>query len=193
MFAYCGNNPVMGYDPMGNWDWAGVFVGVSIIVVTTIVIAVVGVTTTVGTVATVAALTTGAVITYLAAQDDTAVIDVSYSIQVTPNHYVKAGISFVIDFQDDTVNTYPHIGIGKGMGSGFGYSVGEVDNYDDPEDYAEHFVDINLGNNYGVDHCWNPLEPHGEATQATSFTFSLGHSFGIGYDYFFGPFQLLEW
>jgi RHS repeat-associated protein len=21
LFAYCGNNPVMGYDPMGTWDW----------------------------------------------------------------------------------------------------------------------------------------------------------------------------
>ena len=21
MFAYCGNNPVMGYDPTGEWDW----------------------------------------------------------------------------------------------------------------------------------------------------------------------------
>jgi len=22
LFAYCGNNPVMGYDPMGKWDWS---------------------------------------------------------------------------------------------------------------------------------------------------------------------------
>ena len=22
LFAYCGNNPVMGYDPTGHWDWA---------------------------------------------------------------------------------------------------------------------------------------------------------------------------
>ena len=21
LFAYCGNNPVMGYDPAGHWDW----------------------------------------------------------------------------------------------------------------------------------------------------------------------------
>jgi hypothetical protein len=21
LFAYCGNNPVMGYDPTGHWDW----------------------------------------------------------------------------------------------------------------------------------------------------------------------------
>ena len=21
MFAYCGNNPIMGYDPTGHWDW----------------------------------------------------------------------------------------------------------------------------------------------------------------------------
>ena len=35
MYAYCGNNPVMGYDPMGTWNWrtfwkesVGVIVGV---------------------------------------------------------------------------------------------------------------------------------------------------------------------
>lgn len=27
MFAYCGNNPVMGYDPTGHWDWGGVIAG----------------------------------------------------------------------------------------------------------------------------------------------------------------------
>ena len=21
LFAYCANNPVMGYDPYGTWDW----------------------------------------------------------------------------------------------------------------------------------------------------------------------------
>ena len=21
LYAYCGNNPVMGYDPTGHWDW----------------------------------------------------------------------------------------------------------------------------------------------------------------------------
>jgi RHS repeat-associated protein len=29
MYAYCGNNPVMGYDPTGEWDW-GTFFDVTI-------------------------------------------------------------------------------------------------------------------------------------------------------------------
>ena len=31
MFAYCGNNPVTGYDPMGNWDWGTFFNGAGLI------------------------------------------------------------------------------------------------------------------------------------------------------------------
>ena len=31
MFAYCGNNPVMGYDPTGNVDWGTFFSGVSLL------------------------------------------------------------------------------------------------------------------------------------------------------------------
>ena len=36
LFAYCGNNPVMGYDPMGTWDW-GLFA--KVLITTTIVAA----------------------------------------------------------------------------------------------------------------------------------------------------------
>jgi len=44
LYAYCGNNPVMGYDPMGTWDWGkfwkvtaaiGIVVGVTAAVVLT--------------------------------------------------------------------------------------------------------------------------------------------------------------
>ena len=48
LYAYCSNNPVMGYDPMGTWDWR-TFVDVLINVGATIVSAVVGtVATTIG-------------------------------------------------------------------------------------------------------------------------------------------------
>ena len=33
MFAYCGNNPVTGYDPTGCWDW-GIFTNIAISVLT---------------------------------------------------------------------------------------------------------------------------------------------------------------
>ena len=31
LFAYCGNNPVMGYDPTGHWDWGTFFSGVGLL------------------------------------------------------------------------------------------------------------------------------------------------------------------
>ena len=33
LYTYCGNNPVMGYDPMGTWDWGTFFSGVGLVVV----------------------------------------------------------------------------------------------------------------------------------------------------------------
>ncbi len=32
LYSYCGNNPVMGYDPMGTWDWGDVLVAAGIVV-----------------------------------------------------------------------------------------------------------------------------------------------------------------
>ena len=31
LFAYCGNNPVMGYDPAGTWDWGTFWGGVDLL------------------------------------------------------------------------------------------------------------------------------------------------------------------
>ena len=33
MFVYCGNNPVMGYDPTGEWNWGGFFAGIATTVI----------------------------------------------------------------------------------------------------------------------------------------------------------------
>ncbi len=40
LYAYCGNNPVMGYDPMGTWNWGTFFSGVNLLVVGVTAIAV---------------------------------------------------------------------------------------------------------------------------------------------------------
>ena len=50
MFAYCGNNPVMGYDPTGEWDW-GTFLDIVVSVGAVVGGAVVGVATGVGVLA----------------------------------------------------------------------------------------------------------------------------------------------
>ena len=33
MFAYCGNNPVMGYDPTGEFNWGKLFNGASLLAI----------------------------------------------------------------------------------------------------------------------------------------------------------------
>lgn len=57
LFAYCKNNPVMGYDPTGLWDW-GLFAK---IVITTVVVA--ACLTGVGAIAAAAAAATAASVT----------------------------------------------------------------------------------------------------------------------------------
>ena len=51
LWAYCGNNPVMGYDPYGTWDWGRFWKGFAIVAVAAVAIAV-----------TVATLGTGSVV-----------------------------------------------------------------------------------------------------------------------------------
>ena len=91
LFAYCENNPVMGYDPTGYWDWGGVIVGVGIIVGTAITIATFGIGSPVGAVIAGAAITTGAVLTYAAATDSAMVLDLSCSGQISGSTYGKGG------------------------------------------------------------------------------------------------------
>ena len=38
LFAYCNNNPVMGYDPNGTWNWKKFFTGLAIVAVAAVVI-----------------------------------------------------------------------------------------------------------------------------------------------------------
>ncbi|MBQ6171886.1 MAG: RHS repeat-associated core domain-containing protein [Clostridia bacterium] len=45
MFAYCSNNPVMGYDPSGEWSWASIFsAALAITAIVAITVAVVAAT-----------------------------------------------------------------------------------------------------------------------------------------------------
>ncbi len=83
LFAYCGNNPVMGYDPTGNWDWGGVIVGLSLVAAGVIIIGSCGTGTPIGVMLVAAAVTaTGAVTTCAAATDSAMVVDISGAISV---------------------------------------------------------------------------------------------------------------
>ena len=56
LYAYCSNNPVMGYDPMGTWNWRNFWDGV-VTVVSVAVGVIVGVATSVATCAAVTSAT----------------------------------------------------------------------------------------------------------------------------------------
>lgn len=99
----------------------------------------------------------------------------------------------MIDFENDNVNLYAHLGLGIGFQSGAGISTGLVENYEKPNDYAGPFIGGNMAFCLGLDHCWDPRAEYGVATKATSITFSTGPSFGFGFDYFSKPLQILEW
>ena len=71
------------------------------------------------------------------------------------------------------------------------YSVGIVQNFDDPSDYAGIFYDVNLGYNGGLDYCFGPLSD-GSRVNALSMTFGSGYNFGARIDYYFGPCTLFK-
>ena len=194
-FAYCQNNPVMGYDPTGYWDWKGFLVGVGTALIGGLVAwggSYAGSPDVVN--AGLAIATTGVTMAYTAATDSQMVVDVSVSLQNKPGAYLKGGASVIVDFDDDNnAQLYLNGGGGAGVSSGFSYSVGIVENYDIPSDYSRDFFDINGSYNVGLDHCWNPLDKYSVATKATSITFSPGIGLGVGYDYYLQPIQLFEW
>ena len=194
MFAYCGNNPVMGYDPDGEWNWGGVIAGLGIIAATVITVATLGIGTGVGAIIAAAAVTTGAAMTYAAATDSALSIDVSASVQCDADVYLKGGVSIVLDFSDDGgIYAYAHGGTGVGYSTGVSYSVGVVDNLKSPDDYTRHSIDVSAGSTLGIDHSFDPTRPYSSTTKTTAITFGSGYSFGVGYDYYSNPFIISKW
>ena len=168
MFAYCNNNPVMGYDPLGTVNWGGVFTGIAIGILAVgaaaLTIATAGAAaplaaaaiTTLGTVAT-AALAEASVVTMYGAACE---ISVVYDITAVAGND-RGGISLVYDYGEGTSDLYLHTGkqsqkdVSMTFGSGFVY------NYDKPGDYAGEFVDVSMsgkakGASLGVDYCTSP-------------------------------------
>ena len=153
LYAYCGNNPVMGYDPTGNWDWGGVIVGLSLVAAGVITIRSCGSGASIGAMLVAAVTATGAVTTYAATTDSVMVVDVSGAASAIRGR--KVGAFVVVDFKNDNANLYTHTGkvTCNSVGLSASYSVGLVDNYTKPEDYAGPFADVNGGPLIGLDHC----------------------------------------
>lgn len=192
MYAYCGNNPVMGYDPTGHWDWGGVIVGLIITIAGGVAVYLGSMSTETGALITGGVLATGVTMIIAAATDSQMVIDISYSMQLSI-FYFKCGGSMVIDFRGDEVNGYFHRGNGVGSNGGTVYSVGLLDDYSDPSDYAGDFYDAFGGSIIGVDHCWSPEGNYFDATKATSITFSSSGGIGFGWDTYSEAIPIFKW
>lgn len=175
MFAYCGNNPIMGYDPSGEINWCGFWTGVAIVAVGVAIVAsavatggasltATGVLISAAKVVTaavgVAVAATGVTTTYGAITEKPIVADVSY---VDGNTYDKRGYSVVLDFDSNSVgiDTYYHYGKTTARTS-VSYGTGFVDNYENPGDYGGYFLDANgtcshNGIDFGIDACADPF------------------------------------
>ena len=194
MFAYCGNNPVMGYDPTGHWDWGGVVAGVAILAVGTAAFAltlasagtlaptIALAVSSLGTIASAATITTGVVVTTGAATDGTIVSDFTYCVGGD-----RKGISIVTDFKNDTCEIYAHPGAGTSDAMGISYSTGHVYGYEGLGDYSGDFVEggASVGG-YSLSYSQDPGKNINTGCRAVCFGFSTPGSFsmGLSYDYF---------
>ena len=179
MFAYCGNNPVNGIDPTGMWNWGGFLFGLGLAVTSIVIAACVPATIPVA----VPAVATGASFVTAAATDSAVVLDISFTTQINPAEYGKAGASLVIDYgNNETVSAYAHHGRGSGVSTGITLSAGVVENMDSPQDYAGDFADHNVSLGGGLSYSYNPNKPLKESTRALFFSYGGGLSFGIGHD-----------
>lgn len=182
LYSYCGNNPILGYDPEGTWSWKKFLIVA--VVCTAVVVSVV--TAGAGALVIAAAVTTGVVLSVAAGKEEVAVIDLSVTIPIIGNGGVKLGFSFVFDFKEMNVEGYFHAGATVGIVSpGFAYSVGVVNNYQGPGSYAKWFANGGANVGIGGDYCYNPFTEEGEVpVSATTLTFSSGYSAYVGLDYY---------
>ena len=195
MFAYCGNNPVTGFDPTGEWNWGGFLTGLAVAAIGVAMVAVsvasfgaatplaaTAFSATTTAIVGLGATATGTTMAYAAATDQAMVIDVSSTTQTGTNEYHKAGASLVIDFGNNYSALYSHYGRGAGFSSGITYSVGLVENSPLPQNYEGTFHDYSAGCNIGIDYCHAPEGNRKKRTRALCVTMGAGFSYGTCYD-----------
>ena len=139
MFGYCGNNPVMGYDPTGLVNRRGVALGIglALLAVATVVATVVTagaasplvatVATAVGT-AVSAALAESAITTTIGAIKEDPIV---YDLTITCGNQ-RNGCSLVYDYGTNVSDVYLHDGKTSNGAYGTSYSTGFVYNYNKP-------------------------------------------------------------
>ena len=188
MYAYCENNPVMGYDPSGMINWGGVFAG---IVIGAIAVAAVAVTVATAGAASplVAAVGTAVGTTVSAALVEASVVTTAGAIAEAPVVYDvtvvggddRAGASLVYDFSENTSDFYLHTGKQSKEDLSLTFGSGFVFNYDEPGDYAGEFLDVSASTDYkgaslGIDYCTSPSNLTNGYKDSHALLFTSGYS-----------------
>ena len=188
LYAYCGNNPVLGYDPNGTFNWKKFAIVAGLAITTTAAVVLSG-----GSALLIAGVVaTGSVLSVSAGLETTAVMDASVTLPLpaklfglNPGALPKVGVSLVLDFKNMNTELYFHGGASFGVVSpGATYSVGFIENYHNPGDYAGHFINGGVNAGLGIDYCFDPTKPYNNTVKATSITFSSAYSVYGGYDYY---------
>ena len=204
LFAYCSNNPVMGYDPTGFVNWGGIAVGFGLAALTVLAVVATVATagaaspllaTTVMTIGTVASATLAeaAVVTTVGAYYE---IPVVYDATVVIG-YDREGVSMVYDFKNNTSDYYLHTGTQNKSDLAVTFGSGFVFNYDKPGDYGGEFLDISWSGKYkgallGADYCTSPSNLGNGYRDSHAILLTSGFSFSpyssktptFSYDYY---------
>ena len=131
---------------------------------------------------------TASTLIYGAVEDEIVLLDLSFYIPIGAGTNLKLGITAVFNFEDDYVEFYTHEGVSLGYSIGPSYSSGIVSGYENEGDYQGPFVFMGEGYFLGIDHCYDPSEPHESTVRSTQITIGYGPSIYIGYD----EYQYLE-
>lgn len=197
LYSYCGNNPILGYDPDGTWSRKRFWCVVAVVAIATVVVAatiatagavasavpaLATVATTVATKVTVAAIVTAVNVTVAACNDSVVAYDFSLSAGFIDNR--KIGKTILFDFENERTEIYNHSGrfAGYSMGINFSYTASFVGNYYDEGDYKGDF--FFTGTTYmgcGIDACWTPDDESG--AYAIGITVGTGKGLGGYYGY----------
>ena len=165
LYYYCNNDPINYADPSGH------------LALSTVILIIMG----------VAAVNTIGNIIIGNIMDVPIVLDFSGSLGAGAGIAVKAGISLVLDFKNDSFGFYPHYGFyfgAKANAIGGSYATGFISNYQNEGDYQGPFIDFGGGFLAGVDHCYDPRYPYDDTVRATSSTYGNGKGVYFGYDYY---------
>lgn len=197
LYSYCGNNPVLGYDPEGTWSWKKFWCVVAVVAIAAVVVAatiatagavasavpaLATVATVVATKVAVAAVVTVAEITIAACTESVVALDFSLSCGLFLNGKVGATILFY--FKNERTEVYTHTGgyLGNSKYFNFSYTASFVGNYKEQEGYKGPFDFVGgTYDGYGIDYCRGPKP--GDA-YGIGVTIGTGKGFGgyIGHD-----------